>query len=171
MTVAKKLIRVMNTAFRDGFQSVCGARVLTKDFMPAVAACRDAGITHLFSLTETPFPPEVAAAWGLTCSSYSMPDMAAPDLTRADAICEWLDALIQAGHAVAVHCKAGLGRTGTILAMYWMWTQSCDVSHQTAIQWVRSRSAGMIQSDSQVHFLSQYACARLGDATSMATPS
>ena len=136
-----------------------------------LSALRDAGITHLFSLTETPFPPEVAAAWGLTCSSYSMPDMAAPDLTRADAICEWLDALIQAGHAVAVHCKAGLGRTGTILAMYWMWTQSGDVSHKTAIQWVRSRSAGMIQSDSQVHFLSQYACARLGDATSMATPS
>ena len=36
----------MNTAFRDGFQSVYGARVLTKDFLPAVEACREAGITH-----------------------------------------------------------------------------------------------------------------------------
>lgn len=36
----------MNTAFRDGFQSVYGARVLTKDFLPAVEAARDAGITH-----------------------------------------------------------------------------------------------------------------------------
>jgi len=36
----------MNTAFRDGFQSVFGARVFTKDFLPAVEASRDAGITH-----------------------------------------------------------------------------------------------------------------------------
>jgi pyruvate carboxylase subunit B len=36
----------MITAFRDGFQSVYGARVFTKDFLPAVQAARDAGITH-----------------------------------------------------------------------------------------------------------------------------
>ncbi len=36
----------MCTAFRDGFQSCYGARVFTEDFMPAVAACVDAGITH-----------------------------------------------------------------------------------------------------------------------------
>ena len=43
--MAKK-IEVMITAFRDGFQSAYGARVLTPDFMPAVAAARDAGIRH-----------------------------------------------------------------------------------------------------------------------------
>ncbi len=37
----------MLTAFRDGFQSVYGARVLTKDFMPAVEAARHAGINHM----------------------------------------------------------------------------------------------------------------------------
>lgn len=44
--MAKKLVKVMNTAFRDGFQSVYGARVFTKDFLPAVEASREAGITH-----------------------------------------------------------------------------------------------------------------------------
>ena len=43
--MAKK-IEVMITAFRDGFQSAYGARVFTKDFMPAVEAARDAGIRH-----------------------------------------------------------------------------------------------------------------------------
>ena len=43
--MAKKKIDFMCTAFRDGFQSVYGARVLTEDFMPAVAAAKDAGIT------------------------------------------------------------------------------------------------------------------------------
>jgi pyruvate carboxylase subunit B len=44
--VAKKTIHIMNTAFRDGFQSVYGARVLTEDFLPAVKACVEAGQTH-----------------------------------------------------------------------------------------------------------------------------
>ncbi len=39
----------MCTAFRDGFQSVYGARVLTEDFMPAVAAAREAGINYFES--------------------------------------------------------------------------------------------------------------------------
>ncbi len=45
--MAKKVIKFMCTAFRDGFQSVYGARVLTKDFLPAVEAARDAGINWM----------------------------------------------------------------------------------------------------------------------------
>ncbi len=37
----------MDTSFRDGFQSVFGARVLTDDFMPAVKASVDAGINNI----------------------------------------------------------------------------------------------------------------------------
>jgi pyruvate carboxylase subunit B len=44
--MAKKYIDVMDTTFRDGFQSVFGGRVLMDDFLPAVAAARDAGINH-----------------------------------------------------------------------------------------------------------------------------
>lgn len=40
-----KQIQVMNTSFRDGFQSVYGARVLFKDYAPAIQACVEAGIT------------------------------------------------------------------------------------------------------------------------------
>ncbi|MGM0462457.1 MAG: biotin/lipoyl-containing protein [Fibrobacterota bacterium] len=47
--MAKKIIKCMCTAFRDGFQSVYGARVLTQDFLPALEAARDAGITHFES--------------------------------------------------------------------------------------------------------------------------
>ena len=43
--MAKKKVKFMCTAFRDGFQSVFGARVFTKDFLPAVEAARDAGIS------------------------------------------------------------------------------------------------------------------------------
>jgi len=45
--MSKKRVKFMCTAFRDGFQSVYGARVLTKDFLPAVEAAREAGITWM----------------------------------------------------------------------------------------------------------------------------
>jgi len=44
--MAKKFIDVMDTTFRDGFQSVFGGRVLMKDFFPAVEAAKTAGINH-----------------------------------------------------------------------------------------------------------------------------
>ncbi len=44
--MAKKKIEFMETSFRDGFQSVLGARVATKDFLPALEAAVDAGIQY-----------------------------------------------------------------------------------------------------------------------------
>jgi len=44
--MAKKYIDVMDTTFRDGFQSVFGGRVLMNDFFPAVEAAKKAGINH-----------------------------------------------------------------------------------------------------------------------------
>ncbi|EAK9994117.1 biotin attachment protein [Campylobacter lari] len=44
--MAKKLIDVMDTTFRDGFQSVYGARVLMNDFFPALEAAKEADIKH-----------------------------------------------------------------------------------------------------------------------------
>ena len=42
-----KRINTMITAFRDGFQSFFGARVITRDFLPAFEAAVDAGLLHL----------------------------------------------------------------------------------------------------------------------------
>jgi pyruvate carboxylase subunit B len=44
--MAKKFIDIMDTTFRDGFQSVYGGRVLMDDFFPAVEAAKTAGINH-----------------------------------------------------------------------------------------------------------------------------
>ncbi|EOW6272541.1 biotin/lipoyl-containing protein [Campylobacter upsaliensis] len=44
--MAKKFIDVMDTSFRDGFQSVYGARVLMDDFIPALEVAKEAGIRH-----------------------------------------------------------------------------------------------------------------------------
>jgi len=43
----KKQVKFMLTAFRDGFQSVYGARVFSKDFLPVVEEAAAAGIDHI----------------------------------------------------------------------------------------------------------------------------
>ena len=47
MAKGKKKISYMCTAFRDGFQSVFGARVLSKDYLPVVAEAVKAGMTNI----------------------------------------------------------------------------------------------------------------------------
>ena len=44
--MAKKQIKVMDTSFRDGFQSIYGAKVLVDDFIPALQAAVNAGLRH-----------------------------------------------------------------------------------------------------------------------------
>ncbi len=44
--MSKKYIDIMDTTFRDGFQSVFGGRVLMEDFFPAVEAAKEAGLRH-----------------------------------------------------------------------------------------------------------------------------
>ena len=41
-----KLIKVMDTSFRDGFQSIYGAKVLVDDFIPALQSAVGAGLKH-----------------------------------------------------------------------------------------------------------------------------
>ena len=45
--MSKKLIKVMDTSFRDGFQSIFGAKVLVEDFIPALQSALNAGINHI----------------------------------------------------------------------------------------------------------------------------
>ncbi len=44
--MTKKQIKVMDTSFRDGFQSIYGAKVLVDDFIPALQAAVNAGLNH-----------------------------------------------------------------------------------------------------------------------------
>ena len=50
--MSKKYIDIMDTTFRDGFQSVFGGRVLMEDFMPAVEEAANAGIEQFIFVTS-----------------------------------------------------------------------------------------------------------------------
>lgn len=136
-------------------------------------ALRNAGITRLISLTETPFDAALAANYDIQCTAVPMPDMQAPSLEDAWFLCHEMDHYLQNGEAVAVHCKAGLGRTGTVLGLYWVWLQAGQVSGEAAMRYVRQQEAGMIQSLEQENFLKNFAglVAQLSAGTIRPVPS
>lgn len=120
-------------------------------------ALRHVGVTCLISLTESPFDAALAASHGIACHASPMPDMRAPSHPQALALCAQLDALLAAGEVVAVHCHAGLGRTGTVLAAYWLWLGRGERSAVSALEDVRRIEPGWVQSSAQVKFLEEFA--------------
>lgn len=111
------------------------------------------GIRHLISLMETPPATETNAGYGITTSWFSVIDMEAPNLEQARQICQHIDQNLQEEKPTAVHCRAGMGRTGTIMAAYLIWRGKSALS---ALDEARSIEPRWVQSPVQVSFLEEF---------------
>lgn len=120
-------------------------------------ALHGVGITRLISLTEKPFDTALAAEFGIACLASPMPDMHPPTVEQALSLCLAIDRFLEAGEVVAVHCHAGLGRTGTVLAAYWMWRAGGTMTSVQALEDVRRIESRWVQSTQQVDFLEEFA--------------
>lgn len=61
---------------------------------------------------------EVEAEQGFEVYYLPLPDEEAPDLAELERALEWLDEAIYLGKKVLIHCRHGIGRTGTVLNAY-----------------------------------------------------
>lgn len=112
------------------------------------------GVTTLITLTEKDLDQAALRAAGLQNIHLPIFDREAPSLSQAYMLVRRMQKLIDAGEVLAVHCKAGIGRTGTILAA-WLIREG-GLSAQEAIARLRRINPAYVQTELQEQFLATF---------------
>ncbi len=102
---------------------------------------RDNGVTAILTLTEEPLP----GGWtrGLETRHIPLADHAAPSPAEMKRGAEYIATAVSEGKVVLVHCLAGKGRTGCVLAAYMMAYEG--KSARQAIDELRSTRGGSVE--------------------------
>ena len=103
------------------------------------------GVKSVVTMTEEPLPE----SWIKNIKYLHVPteDLSAPDMEKIDNTVDYIHERIKNNEPTMVHCAAGIGRTGTILACYLI--KYHGLSTKDAIDKVRKERPGSIQSESQ----------------------
>lgn len=104
------------------------------------------GVKCIVTMTMNELPPRWIPP-GIQYMHVPTPDMTAPNHERLDATADFIASQIDKGHPVAVHCAAGLGRAGTVLACYLIKHEGYTA--ERAIREIRGKRPGSIQSAEQ----------------------
>lgn len=115
---------------------------------------RRQGIQLIISLSENPLPRHWINDAGLLALHVSVADMEAPTQEQLDQCLSAINKARSRKFAVAVHCTAGLGRTGTVLAAYFV---ERGLDPGTAIARVRELRPGSVETPAQEQAVYEFA--------------
>ncbi|UYZ85156.1 ATP-binding cassette domain-containing protein [Entomomonas sp. E2T0] len=115
-----------------------------------LSALRDVGVTVLVNLTDRELPEEILAQYGIRSVQFKIEDRRAPPVMWIKMLLVQLDKLLANGDVLAVHCLAGLGRTGTVLGA---WLIKKGLTAEETLKRLRQIDAGYVQSKEQEDLL------------------
>ena len=104
------------------------------------------GVRALVDLTERCFDPVVLEGYGFDSLHLPVSDFTAPEIEQCLTFVRKVDEWLKANKPVAVHCAAGYGRSGTMLAAYLVWQ---GLSSAKAVERVREARPMSIETAAQ----------------------
>ena len=117
---------------------------------------REQGVKALVRLTdidEAKVSTEQVSRAGLKDLHEPVSDYCPPSQAQIDRIIRFIDEHLSIGEPVAVSCRAGLGRTGTVLACYLI---HLGRSVDEALRMVRKNRPGSVATWTQVDAVKKY---------------
>jgi len=125
-----------------------------RDLEEDLAWLQSAGIRILVSLTEEPVPEKVLEKYGMEGLHLPVEDFTPPTLAQIDRFLEEVARARLEGFALGIHCTAGKGRTGTMLAAYLV---TRDRSAEEAIAEIRKLRPGSVETPRQEERVAEFA--------------
>jgi atypical dual specificity phosphatase len=119
-----------------------------------LAWLRTQGIDVLVSLTEDPLRRDWVNEAGLLVVHEPVEDMEAPRQEQLDRCTSAIARALEQTMGVAIHCTAGLGRTGVVLACHLVLQ---GLSAQNAIARVRRLRPGSVETEAQADAVEEFA--------------
>ena len=114
----------------------------------------DKGIKSIVTVREVPLPSRWIDGTDIDYLHLMVEDYGVPNMEVLDEAVNYIDKKIQSGKPVLVHCAAGKGRTGALLAAYMIKKE--NLTAEQAIEKIRLMRPGSVQSLTQETALSMY---------------
>lgn len=118
-----------------------------------LAFLRQAGIEVIISLLESTLNLDQYLEQGFEVGHFPVEDFTAPSVEQISQACSAIEAALAEGKKVLVHCNAGIGRTGAILACFLVHQ---GASPEDAVARIRRERPLSLETSEQVEIVHEY---------------